>query len=83
MATQTAQKASQSSIRHSSGLANLTSAGNVTIANNPRLSAETGLLDNLREVSGKFDLRSNVGLQPSQVEAARDRFSKPVEVASR
>ena len=65
------------------GLANLTSAGNVTIANNPRLSADTGLLDNLREVSGKFDLRSNVGLQPSQVEAARDRFSKPVEVASR
>jgi hypothetical protein len=65
------------------GLANLTSVDNVTIANNPRLSADAGLLDNLRQVSGTFDLRSNVGLQASEVEAARGRFSKPVEVASR
>jgi hypothetical protein len=65
------------------GLSNLASADNVTIANNPRLSSESGLLDNLREVSGKFDLRSNVGLQASEVEAARDRFSKTVTVASR
>jgi hypothetical protein len=65
------------------GLTNLTSVDNVTISNNPRLSAESGLLDNLREVSGKLDIRSNVGLQASEVEATSERFSKPVTVAAR
>jgi len=65
------------------GLKNLVSADSVTIRNNPRLSAQSGLLDGLRRVTGRLEIRGNAGLHTSEVNAVRERFAGPVTVATR
>ena len=65
------------------GLKNLVSADSVTITNNPRLSAQSGLLEGLRRVTGRLEIRGNAGLHTSEVNAVRERFPRPVTVAAR
>jgi hypothetical protein len=65
------------------GLRNLLSADSVTITNNPRLSAQSGLLEGLRRVTGRLEISGNAGLHTSEVNAVRDRFSRPDTVAAR
>jgi hypothetical protein len=65
------------------GLRGLQSADNVTIANNPRVSAQSGLLDNLNRLTGSLEIRGNAGLHEREIAAVRSRFPEPVTVASR
>lgn len=64
------------------GLENLESAGNVTIRNNPRLSAASGLLDGLNSVSGRLTIEKNAGLRASELGELKGRVVQPEEVAS-
>lgn len=65
------------------GLRGLESAQNVTITNNPRVSAQSGLLDNLSRLSGTLEIRGNAGLHEKEIAAVRGRFPEPLTVASR
>jgi hypothetical protein len=56
------------------GFSNLDSADTVTIVDNPRVSARTGFLLELRRVTGKLEIQRNAGLRPHEVQALERRI---------
>jgi hypothetical protein len=65
------------------GLSHLEVAESVTIVGNPRVAVHTGLMSDLRLVTGKLEIKRNAGIQATEIAALEQRIQAGVRLASR